>query len=57
MDENSDIQTSSISKGRTVEEIGEFWDTYCLSDYWEQTHEASFDVRAKAAAKVHSRVT
>ncbi len=28
---------TSISKSNTYEEIGKFWDTHDLSEYWEQT--------------------
>lgn len=37
----------SISKARTLEELAEFWDTHSLNDYWDQTHEVEFEVRAK----------
>ena len=26
----------------TPEEIGEFWDTHSLADYWDETHEVEF---------------
>ena len=32
----------------TPEEIGEFWDTHSLSDYWEETHEVEFQVDLKS---------
>lgn len=35
---------SSISKAKSYKEIGEFWDTHDLSDYWDQGSEAVFDV-------------
>jgi len=28
----------------TPEEIGEFWDTHSLADYWEETHEVEMEV-------------
>ena len=28
----------------TPEEIGEFWDTHSLADYWDETHEVEFEV-------------
>ena len=31
----------------TPEEIGEFWDTHSLSDYWAETHEVDFQVNLK----------
>jgi hypothetical protein len=46
MSENSDTQSSSISKGSSPEEIAEYWDTHSLADHWEQTHEVEFEVRA-----------
>ena len=47
MSENEQAQLTSISKAQSYEEIGEFWDTHSLDDYWEQTHEVEFEVRAK----------
>ncbi len=35
---------SSISKAKTYREMGEFWDTHDLSDYWDQTYPVEFDV-------------
>ena len=35
---------SSISKASSYEEMGEFWDTHDLTDYWDQTHEVDFKV-------------
>jgi len=49
----SDVpQVSGISKARTLEEIAEFWDTHSLADYWDQTHEVEFEVRAKRRRRV-----
>lgn len=45
-------KTSDISKANTSEQIGEFWDTHSLSDYWDQTHEVEFEVRAKRRRRV-----
>ncbi len=42
---------TSISKATTYKEIGEFWDTHSLADYWEKTKPVSFDV------KIQSEVT
>lgn len=39
---------SSISKGQTYEEIGEFWDTHDLDEYWDQTESAEFVVDIKS---------
>jgi hypothetical protein len=35
---------SAISQAKTYQEIGEFWDTHDLSDVWEQTEPAAFEV-------------
>ncbi len=35
---------SSISNAGSYKEIGEFWDTHDVTDYWEQTQEAEFEV-------------
>ena len=32
----------------TPEEIGEFWDTHSLADYWDETHEVEFHVNLKS---------
>ena len=44
--ENNDTQRSNISKGGSLEEIADYWDTHSLADHWEQTHEVEFEVRA-----------
>jgi hypothetical protein len=46
MSENNDSQQSSISKGSSLKEIGDYWDTHSLADHWEQTHEVEFEMRA-----------
>jgi len=35
---------SSLSKTKSYKEIGKFWDTHDLSDYWEETKKAEFEV-------------
>ncbi len=42
--EDMNKNRNSISKAQTYEEIGEFWDTHNLVDYWEQTKPAEFEV-------------
>ena len=39
-----EIQLSSISKASSYEEMGEFWDTHDLTDYWDQTYKVDFKV-------------
>ena len=52
MNKNDDPQRTSISKARTLEGIGDFWDTHSLADYWDQTYEVAFEVRAKRKRRV-----
>lgn len=52
MSESNNADTTSISKARTLEEIADFWDTHSLADYWDQTHEVEFEVRAKRRRRV-----
>ncbi|MDI6794954.1 MAG: CopG family antitoxin [bacterium] len=35
---------SSISKAQSYKEIGEFWDTHDLDEYWEQTKPVEFEL-------------
>lgn len=39
---------SSISKAGSYQEIGEFWDTHDLSDFWDETAEATFEVNLQS---------
>ena len=50
--ENSDAKITTLSKARTLEEVGEFWDTHSLADYWDQTHEVEFEVRAQRRRRI-----
>lgn len=45
MSENEKL--TSVSKAATLEEIAEFWDTHSLDDYWDETTDATFEVRAE----------
>lgn len=46
------VRRTSISEAETLEEIAEFWDTHSLADYWGQTHEVEFTVRATRRPRV-----
>jgi len=35
---------SSISKSQSYKEIGEFWDTHDLADYWNKTESVEFEI-------------
>jgi len=52
MNESKNTQIGSISQAKTLEEIGEFWDTHSLDDYWEETREAEFEVRAERKRRI-----
>ena len=52
MSEKDNTQLTGISKARTLEEIADFWDTHSLADYWDQTHEVEFEVRAKRRRRI-----
>jgi len=43
---------TSISKAKSIEEIGDFWDTHSLADHWSDTREVSFTVRATRRRRV-----
>lgn len=36
---------TTISQVTTPEEIGEFWNTHSLAEYWDETYEVEFEVR------------
>lgn len=52
MRKKDSTQLTSISKAHTLEEIAEFWDIHSLADYWDQTQEVEFEVRAKRRRRV-----
>ena len=35
---------SSISKAKSYQEIGEFWDSHDLGEFWDETEEVEFKV-------------
>lgn len=50
MDENK----SSISQAQSYREIGEFWDTHDLADYWEQTEPVEFEVDIQSKVRYYA---
>lgn len=40
---------TSISGASSYREIGEFWDTHDLADYWDQTREVEMEVDIKSS--------
>lgn len=43
---------TTISKAGSIQEIGDFWDTHSLADHWDETQEASFEIRATHRRRV-----
>jgi hypothetical protein len=41
---------SSISEAQSYQEMGEFWDTHDVGDYWDQTKPAEFEVEIESQA-------
>jgi hypothetical protein len=52
MKESNERKLTSISKADTLEAISEFWDSHSLNDYWDQTHEAEFELRFRRRRRV-----
>ena len=52
MKETDDLKQTPISKAQSLDEVAEFWDRHSLADYWDQTHEAQFEVRAKRRRRI-----
>ena len=52
MSEPKDTRRTRISKARNLDEIADFWDTHSLADYWDQTHEETFEVRAQRRRRI-----
>ncbi len=51
MGENK-TRKSSISNAKSLEEIGEFWDNHSLDEFWDETREVEFEIRAKQRRRV-----
>lgn len=45
---------SSISKVKSYKEIGEFWDTHDLSDFWDQTKRVKFELGIESEITYYS---
>ena len=37
-------KSKRIPEFKSYEEMGEFWDTHSLADYWDQTEPAEFEI-------------
>ena len=49
---NKKAQLTSVSQSRTLDEIGEYWDTHSLDDHWDKTHEVEFEMTAQRRRRV-----
>jgi len=45
---------STVSKAKSYKELGEFWDTHDLSDFWDQTKKVEFEVDIKSEILYYS---
>jgi hypothetical protein len=45
---------SSLSKARSYTEIGDFWDSHDLSDFWDQTKKVEFEVDIQSEINYYS---
>ena len=52
MSENKRAKLSGVSKAETPEKIGEFWDTHSLDDFWDETREVEFGIRAQLKKRI-----
>jgi hypothetical protein len=44
---------ASISKGRSYEEIGEYWDTHDASEAWDQGEPVEFEIDIKSEKRYY----
>jgi hypothetical protein len=45
---------SSVSEAKSYKQIGDFWDTHDLSDFWDQTKSVAFDVNIESEITYYS---
>ena len=45
---------STISQASSYKEIGDFWDTHDLADYWDQTEPVEFEVDIESEATCYA---
>ena len=48
MEKTDKKQDAMPPPNATPEEVGEFWDTHSLADYWDETNEVDFQVNLKS---------
>jgi hypothetical protein len=45
---------STLSKAKTYKEIGDFWDTHDLSEFWDQTKKVKLEVDIRSEITYYS---
>lgn len=45
-------ERASVSRAKSVKEMGDFWDTHSLADCWDKTRQACFEVRPVRGKRV-----
>jgi hypothetical protein len=45
-----------IPEFKSYEEMGEFWDTHSLADYWDQTEPAEFEISEQTQRRYVVRI-
>jgi hypothetical protein len=49
-------KSKRISEFKSYEEMGEFWDTHSLADYWDQTEPAEFEISEQVRRRYVVRI-
>jgi len=49
-------KSKRIPEFKSYEEMGEFWDTHSLADYWDQTEPAEFEISEQARRRYVVRI-
>jgi hypothetical protein len=52
MKKNEFEPQTGLSQAESLDDVATFWDDHSLSDYWDQTREVSFDVRAERIRRI-----
>jgi predicted DNA binding CopG/RHH family protein len=49
-------KSKPIPEFKSYEEMGEFWDTHSLADYWDQTEPAEFEISEQVRRRYVVRI-
>ena len=49
-------KSKRIPEFKSYEEMGEFWDTHSLADYWDQTEPAEFEISEQVRRRYVVRI-